>query len=135
MRPILAASLLPLLAAGCAVNPEAQRQAELRTEQELAVTLAGRTAGTPLRCIPNYRATQMEVVDDRTFLYRDGKTIYLQRPRAPCTGLANRSFTLVTKQYGTNQLCSGDISQLVDLRTGMQGGACVFGDFVPYTKP
>lgn len=135
MRPLLALSFLPLVAAGCAANPEAQRQAQLRTEQELAAALAGRTAGQPQRCIPNYRATQMEVIDDQTFLYRDGKTIYLQRPMGPCTGLANRSFTLVTKQYGTNELCRGTINQMVDLHTGMHGGACVFGDFVPYTKP
>jgi len=136
-RPIsmLALSALVTLGASCAPNPEAQRKAELMTQQELAKALAGRTAGTPQSCIPSYRTTQMEVIDDQTLLYRDGKTIYLQKPLSACSGLRNGSFTLVTRQYGINQYCRGDINEMVDLRTGMRGAACVFGDFVPYTKP
>lgn len=135
LRPIFAASLLHLLATGCAPNPEAVQRAQMETQKELAEALAGRTAGAPLRCIPNYRATQMEVIDDQTIIYRDGRTVYVQRPLSPCNGLANRTYTLVTKQYGSNELCHGTINQMVDLHTGMHGGACVFGDFVPYTKP
>jgi hypothetical protein len=135
LKPLLAATMLAILATGCAPNPEAQRRAELRTQADLDEALAGRTAGKPLRCIPNYRSSQLQIIDDQTFLYRDGKTIYLQKPLSPCHGLANGSMTLVTKIYGVDQFCRGDINETVDLRTGMRGGACVFGDFVPYTKP
>lgn len=133
--PILGAAVLALLGSSCAPNPEAVRRAELKTQRELAEALAGRTAGEPLRCIPNYRTSQLQIVDDQTLLYRDGKTIYLQRPLSPCNGIANGSRTLVTKVYGVNQFCHGDINETIDLHTGIRGGACVFGDFVPYTKP
>lgn len=133
--PTLVIAALAAMGASCAPNPEAQRKAALETQQELAKALAGRTAGKPQNCIPSYRSTQLEIIDDQTLLYRDGKTIYLQKPLSACNGLKNGSFTLVTKQYGINQYCRGDINEMVDLRTGMRGGACVFGDFVPYTKP
>lgn len=134
-RTLITASILPLVMMGCAPNPEAQRKAELRTQAELAEALVGRTEGKPMRCIPSYRSTQLQIIDDQTLLYRDGRTIYLQRPTSRCSGIANGGMTLVTKVYGTNQFCRGDINDTVDLRTGMHGGACVFGDFVPYTRP
>lgn len=132
--PLLAIASLAVAVSACAVNPEAERQAQLQTQQQLAVELAGRTPGKPVDCIRNDSSTQLEVIDDQTLLYRDGRTIYLQRPLSACHGLANRTYTLVTKKFGTSDNCRGDINQLVDLRTGMQGGACVFDQFVPYTK-
>jgi hypothetical protein len=105
-----------------------------RAERELAEALAGRVAQPPVRCLPNYRTTQMSIIDDNTIVYRDGKTVYVQNPRGGCNGLGMGSYTLVTRQYGVNQSCDGDINHLVDLRTGMGGGSCVFGPFIPYTK-
>lgn len=106
-----------------------------RAQRDLAEALAGRTPGPATRCIPNYRAGNMQVIDDDTILFRDGRTVYLQRPRGGCPGLGNGSRTLVTRQFGTSELCDGDINRLVDLTAGIEGGACVFGPFVPYTKP
>ena len=106
-----------------------------RAQRDLAEALAGRTPGPATRCIPNYRSSNMQVIDDDTILFRDGRTIYLQKPRGGCSGLGNGSRTLVTRQFGTSELCDGDINRLVDLSAGIQGGACVFGPFVPYTKP
>jgi hypothetical protein len=106
-----------------------------RAQRDLAEALAGRTPGPATRCIPNYRSNNMQVIDDNTILFRDGRTVYLQRPRGGCPGIGNGGRTLVTRQFGTNELCDGDINQLVDLSAGIQGGACVFGPFVPYTKP
>lgn len=108
-------------------NPAASR--------ELAEALAGRAAGAPQRCIPNYRAGSMRVIDDWTILFRSGSTVYLQTPRGGCPGIGSNRNTLVTRLWGTNQLCDGDISRLVDLSSGIGGGSCVFGPFVPYTKP
>ena len=68
-------------------------------------------------------------------LFRDGRTVYLQKPRGGCPGLGAAAYTLVTRPFGTTELCDGDISHTVDLVSGIQGGACVFGPFVPYTKP
>ena len=106
-----------------------------QAQQDLAKALAGHVPGKPVNCIPNYRNTNMQVIDDWTILFRDGRTVYVQNPRGGCSGLGTGRYTLVTRLYGTGQLCSGDINQLVDLPTGIHGGACVFAPFVPYTKP
>ena len=76
----------------------------------------------------------MQVIDDNTILFRDGGTIYLQRPRSTCRGIEYGGYTLVSRMYGDQRLCSGDIQQLVELQTGIHGGTCVFSQFVPYRK-
>jgi hypothetical protein len=105
-----------------------------RAAQELASALAGRTAGKPVNCIPNYRANQMQIIDDETLLFRDGSTIYLQKTKGSCPGIASGANTLVTRTFGINQLCNGDIQRVVNLSSGIGGGSCVFGPFVPYTR-
>lgn len=130
---VIAATAAVLLSS-CTSTPIREVRS-LKAERELAEALQGRVAGKPVSCIPNYRTTQMEVIDDWTILFREGRTVYLQNPRGGCNGLAIGANTLVTHRYGTNQLCRGDINNLVDLRTGMGSGACVFSEFVPYTKP
>ena len=77
----------------------------------------------------------MQVIDDWTILFRDGRTVYVQNPRGGCPGIGSGSRTLVTRPVGTNELCDGDINHTVDLVTRIGGGTCVFGPFVPYTKP
>lgn len=105
-----------------------------RAQQELAEALTGRVPGKPVACLPNYRADDMQIIDDWTILFRDGKTIYVQNPKGGCSGIASRRNILVTRLWGNNQLCSGDINHLVDPVSGIRGGACVFSEFVPYTK-
>jgi len=122
-----------LLVTGCSTAPYAEVR-DPKAQRELANALAGRTAQAPVRCLPNYRTTQMEVIDDWTILYRAGRTTYVQNPRGGCRGLGNGGYTMVNRQYGTNQLCDGDFSELIDLRTGVRGGACIFGPFTPYTR-
>lgn len=108
-------------------SPEASR--------DLAKALAGRTVGAALRCLPYSAGSDMQVIDDWTILFHDGRTVYLQNPRGGCPGIGSQRNTLVTRLRGGSQLCEGDISHLVDLTTGIGGGACVFGPFVPYTRP
>lgn len=123
-----------VLLASCSTAP-VQETRSPQAERQLASALAGRTAMPPVRCLPSFRTTQMEVIDDWTILYRDGRTTYVQNPRGGCRGLGIGGYTMVTRKYGTDQTCDGDISQLVDLRSGASGGSCVFGPFTPYTKP
>ena len=130
---IFGATALAVLAS-CSTAP-VQETRSPKAARELADALAGRTPGPPLRCIPNYRANQMQVIDDFTILFRDGRTVYVQNPRGGCRGLGLGGYTLVTRQFGTSELCQNDINHTVDLQTGMQGSACIFGPFVPYTKP
>lgn len=135
MKLLSAAAALGAAAmvASCS-TASAQPERSARSSAELAKALQGRTAGPPQRCIPNWRASNMQIIDDWTILFKDGKTVYVQNPRGGCPGIENGRNTLVTRLWGTAQLCDGDISQLADLSTGIGGGACVFGPFVPYTK-
>jgi len=108
-------------------SPEAQRQ--------LDRALAGRTAGKPVQCLSSYRAaTNMQVIDDWTILFRDGRTVYLQTPTGGCPGISSYGNTLVTHLQGDSRLCNGDINRVVDVQTKMGGAGCVFGPFIPYTK-
>ena len=134
LRMSLLAAASAVLTLSCTANT-AQEVRSPKAQKQLAAALQGRVAGKPQSCIPNYRANQMTVIDDYTILFRDGRTTYVQNPRGGCRGLGIGGYTLVTRQYGSSQLCDGQINELVDLRTGMSGGACVFSQFVPYTKP
>jgi hypothetical protein len=131
---LLAAVTTAALLAGCSTAPAEQTRSPAAAK-ELADALEGRVAGPPQRCISNFPNTQVQVVDDWTILYDEGSTIYVQNPRGGCPGIDSGSRTLVARQVGTSQMCDGDINQAVDLRTGIGGAPCVFGPFVPYTKP
>lgn len=120
--------------ASCTTAP-AEVTRSPKAQRELADALAGRTAGKPVTCLPSYRANDMQVIDDWTILFKNGRTVYVQNPRGGCPGIGSRRNVLVTRLWGTNQLCSGDISHLVDPTSGIGGGACVFSEFVPYTRP
>ena len=119
---------------GCSTAP-AQVTRSAEAQQELDKALAGRVAGKPVNCIPTYRADDMQIIDDWTILFKDGSTIYLQNPRGGCPGIGSSRNILVTRPIPSNQLCSGDINHLFDPVSRIGGGACVFSQFVPYTKP
>lgn len=123
-----------IMLAACSTTPsQPERSAE--AEAQLTKALAGRVAGAPVKCIPTYRADDMDIIDDWTILFKDGSTIYVQNPRGGCPGIANHRNVLVSRPIPSNQLCSGDIQHLFDPVSRIGGGACVFSDFVPYTKP
>ena len=53
--------------------------------QKLAQALQGRTPGKPVNCIANLRGgAQMSVIDDTTILFREGNTVYVQKPEGGC---------------------------------------------------
>jgi len=105
-----------------------------RAAEKLGKALAGRTAGQPVSCIGNMRGSDMTIVDDHTILFKEGGTLYVQKPRGGCYGIGNGNYTLVTRLHGSNRLCSGQIGEIVDRVSGYGFGSCVFGDFVPYRK-
>ena len=96
--------------------------------------LAGRIAGKPQTCIP-VSTTSIggpAIVDARTLLYRDGTRLYRTGPRGPCPAL--RPFaTLIVDVYGS-QICRGDRFRIREPNSIIPSGACLFADFVPYTK-
>lgn len=133
-RPrFLALSAVAILTS-CTTAPAEQSRSP-RAERELADALQGRVAGPPQRCISNFPNTQAQVIDDWTILYDEGATIYVQNPRGGCIGIGTGSRTLVARQVGTSQMCEDDINETINLQTGIGGAPCVFGPFVPYTKP
>ena len=134
VRLIVAMLSVAAAISACSTTP-VQETRSPQAQKELAEALAGRVPGKPVTCLPSYRADNMQIIDDWTILFRDGRTIYLQNPRGGCPGIASRRNILVTRLFGGSQLCSGDISHLVDPTSGIGGGACVFSEFVPYTKP
>ena len=109
----------------------AQQSSNPEATQKLANALAGRTAGRPVDCI-NERS-KMQIVDDGTILFRDRGIVYVQRPHGGCYGLTS-GMSLIRAAFGTTRICSGDINQIVDVRTGFGTGACTYSEFIPYRK-
>jgi hypothetical protein len=105
----------------------------LRGQAELSRLLAGKVAGPPQKCLSRYRAEHLVPIDGHTLAYRDGPTTWINHVQGNCAGL-EYGYTLVTKPFGFNGPCKGDVAQVVDPGSGMLAGSCFFGDFVPY-KP
>ena len=133
-RSLPFAAGLAALLVSCSTAPTEYARSP-QAEQELAEALAGRVAGPPQRCINTYRTTKVHPIDDWTIIYDQGSTIYVQNPKGGCPGVGRGSDILVTTQIGTAQLCENEIARTVDLTSQIERGGCVFGPFVPYTKP
>lgn len=124
---LIALGAVALLASGST----AQQGRSPVAEQKLTNALAGRTAGAPVNCISE--RSRMQIIDDWTILFRDRGVVYVQQPRGGCHGLSN-SMSLIRDAFGTTRICSGDINNIVDVRTGFGTGACTYSEFVPYRK-
>lgn len=130
---ILAATTGAILLPASSIAPAKADNYSARAAGKLAKALAGRAPGAPVSCISNRRGSDMQVIDDSTILFREGGTVYLQKPAGGCHGLAT-GYSLVTRMSGTNRLCRGQIGEVVDRVSGFTYSSCVFGDFVPYRK-
>ena len=129
----LAGLILPLtVVAACG---QVDRTPAPLTEKQSAVLMkeiGGKVAGKPLTCISDFNTANMIRVSDNILLYRvSGRLVYKNNLRSPCPGLARDSDIVVSEQFGS-QKCRGDILRLVDRNSGMTGGVCSLGDFVPY---
>jgi hypothetical protein len=131
MRSIAILTATAALAA-CTTAPQPTVSAE--GEAHLQRLIAGKTAGPAVSCISRMRADSMSVIDDNRVAFRDGNRIYLNDFGGQgCSGAGSGFYTLVTRSSGS-QLCSGDIAELVDARSGTLRSACILGDFTPYTR-
>jgi hypothetical protein len=105
-------------------------------QREFQMLLAGKTAQPPISCLPHYRSGDMRAIDDQTIAFRDGsRRTYVAHMRGGCNELGTGHYALLTKQFGSADLCRGDIARVVDTFNGITVGSCVFGDFVPYVAP
>ena len=132
-----AAMVLPALLAGCAGQSGAAN-ADALTPDQMALLerhLGGKQAGSPVTCIPSNSADNVIRVSDNIVLYRvSGNLVYKNELRGGCPGLARDTDIMVTRTTGMGP-CRGDIIHLVDRASGMPGGSCSYGDFVPYRTP
>ena len=130
MRMLLLAAAATSLVA-CETTDSQPAQRSERQQQTFDKALAGKVPGKAEKCLPLQRSNDMEVIDDDTILYRDGRTTYVNQPLGSCNLLGRGSYALVTRSQGS-QLCRGDIANVVDASTGVTVGSCALGDFVPY---
>jgi hypothetical protein len=123
-----------VLASCSTAPPQPSRTAQ--GQRELQQLLVGKVAQRPISCLPHYRSGDMRVIDDDTIAFRDGSSrTYVAHMQGGCTNLSRGGYALVTKQFGSAELCRGDIGRVVDTLNGFTIGSCVFGDFVPYVRP
>jgi hypothetical protein len=123
------------LLASCTTAPQPTQRSAAK-EAELAQLLAGKVAQRPISCLPHYRSSDMRVIDDDTIAFRDGsRRTYVAHMNGGCSNLGNTSYALMTHQFGSADLCSGDIARVVDTMNGMTVGSCAFGEFTPYVRP
>ncbi|RST29657.1 hypothetical protein HMF7854_01550 [Sphingomonas ginkgonis] len=132
------AAAIPLLLltglAACSAYPADPPTRSARAQAQIARELAGRVPGKPVSCLSNWRSNDMVTVDDRTLLFRNGRTTYVNHLRGSCTNLGFGGYALLTKQFGGLGLCDGDVARVIDTASGFTVGSCAIGEFVPYTR-
>lgn len=129
---------LPIAAAAlgsCAMNGEPIAPRPVAAQSTIAYLLSGKVPGPPLRCMPSNRTSDMTVIDSQTVAYRDsGHRTYLVHLSGGCGDIANGA-ALVTKHYGIDEICAGDIAETMMGGSRMIGGSCSVLSIVPYTRP
>lgn len=118
----------------CTTAPPAPTRTA-QSEHEFQQLLIGKVAQRPISCLPHYQSGDMRVIDDNTIAFKDGGRVYINYMQGGCTNLSIGHNALVTRQFGSADLCRGDIAHVVDTLNGFTVGSCVFGDFVPYVRP
>jgi hypothetical protein len=123
------------LLASCTTAPEPTARAANK-QAELAQLLAGKVALRAQSCLPHYQSGDMRVIDENTVAFRDGaRRTFVAHLNGGCSNLGSGGTALVTHQFGSGDLCRGDIARVVDTLNGFTVGSCSFGDFVPYVGP
>ena len=132
---ILAPLLIAAALGGCSAAPPSAMAPTPQQQAKFAQLTAGKIAGSPMSCLPSWRSNDMIVIDDNTIAFRDGtKRVYVNHMQGGCLNISRGGNALVTRTTGSN-LCRGDIAQVLDTTSRIPMGSCVFGDFVPYTRP
>ncbi|GAA3889310.1 hypothetical protein GCM10022276_05520 [Sphingomonas limnosediminicola] len=127
MRALVSIPVAAFVVGSCAI------QAGDVAAQSSALSLAGRTAGPPERCvlIQPTEAMRVSQSDPHALLYGRGRTIWLNRLAGQCS--LNATYTLVTESIGSSY-CRGDRVRSFDNFTHIPGNSCILGDFVPYRR-
>lgn len=124
--------IFALAAAAFLAAPALDAKPRMAPDGELAKMTEGRQAGEPVRCIANWRNTHVRVIDRTALVFRDGRTLYVNRP-GNARDLDSDDI-LVIRQFGSQQYCRMDVIHLVDRTSGFNSGFVSLGEFVPYRK-
>ena len=96
--------------------------------------LAGRVAGTPVRCISDDTFSGPTIVDRNTIIYnRSGRRLWVVHPTGQCPSLRPLN-TLVIEKWGSGT-CANDRFRVLEPGTTIPSAYCRFGKFVPYDAP
>lgn len=135
-KTLLILPFASLLLCGTVSASSASRDARYaREDARLEKELAGLTPGKPQNCIHLRDANGTRSFDNGkgTILFRvSRKLVYRNDTHGSCNGIG-RDRALITRIFGSSQLCRGDIAHSADLLAGFTGGSCAMSDFVPYT--
>lgn len=100
-------------------------------QQRLDKVLAGRVAGEPVNCIPQWQAREMQVFDKTAIVFGAGDTVWVNVPH-------NRDHLddddIMVTRTSTGELCSIDIVQTLDRAGRFPNGFLNLGKFVPFRK-
>lgn len=127
LRLLVASVALMLIGAADPTEPPRAADAQAKMDK----WLGGRVAGETRKCVPTEVVTNAIGIDDRTMLFRDGPRIWRSDLRASLEcGKLGKQATIHTES-AVKRICSG---QQLEFYDGGITGACVLGDFTPYTK-
>ncbi len=130
-RKLMIVAAVMALAGATAESADRKQTRAEKNEARLAKLIEGRTAGTPVSCIPAFKSDKLEVIDGVAMVYGDGDTIYVGKPSDPRS--LRRDDVIVINRFG-GQLCHTDIIRTVDRMSGFTTGALFLEQFVPYKK-
>ncbi|QYU70632.1 hypothetical protein J4558_11150 [Leptolyngbya sp. 15MV] len=100
-------------------------------EAELARLLEGRVAGEPVRCLNGSRQGSVQIVDRTAMVFRDGATLYVNRPDG--ARILDWNDLPVFRLFGSS-MCHRDQVELRDRSTLFPGPVILLGEFVPYRR-
>jgi hypothetical protein len=129
MRKI--ATALFTAAALLAVPAAVSAKPKLTGEERLAKVIGDRVPGEPVNCISQFQTRDMEVIDKTAIVYRNGSTLYVNRPKN--ADQLDDDDILVTKLHGS-QFCDLDIVHTYDRSGHFWNGFVSLGEFVPYRR-
>jgi len=134
MRTILLLTGLALASAGCTASGPPDPRAAQTSAEKLSRALAGyEQSGPPRSCVQLRELRGNHSAGDAIiFEAQNGPNIYVNNPPGGCPTL-DYGRALVTRT-STDQLCRGDIADVVDPVAHITYGGCGLGDFVPYKK-
>ena len=98
----------------------------------LASELTGLDHGEPTACIDQSPATNLQVADQRTLVYRTARTTWVNRLEASCPGL--RQLNTLVIQSDSGRYCRGDTFRSLDGASSIPGPICRLNDFIPYHR-